>query len=142
MATAVSAQRLPEPRLKSAALPQYPPIARLAKVQGEVKVEFVLNASGEPVSITAVSGHPLLKAVAEENVRTWRFDLPKDLYRTDWKYDTIFNFKISDDTQPYEDPKLTVTIDSYRYVEVTTNPPPTNTHTTARSRARFDRCRL
>jgi len=123
MATAVSAQRLPEPRLKSAGLPQYPPIARLAKVQGEVKVEFVLNANAEPVSVTAVSGHPLLKGAAEENVKTWRFDLPKDLYRTEWKYDTIFNFKISDDKQPYEDPKLTVTLDSYRYVEVTTNPP-------------------
>lgn len=123
MATAASAQSLPEPRLKSAALPHYPAIARAAKVQGEVKVEFVLDTSGEPVSVVAVSGHPLLKGAAEENVKTWRFDLPKDLYRTDWKYDTIFNFKISDDRQPYEDPKLTVTLDSYRYVEVTTNPP-------------------
>jgi TonB family protein len=123
VAGGASAQRLPEPRLKSAALPRYPAIARAAKVQGEVKVEFVLNTSGEPVSVTAVSGHPLLKGAAEENVRTWRFDLPKDLYRTEWKYDTIFNFKISDDGQPYEDPKLTVTLDSYRYVEVTTNPP-------------------
>lgn len=123
MATVASAQSLPEPRLKSAGLPQYPPIARLAKVQGEVKVEFVLNSSGEPVSVTAVSGHPLLKGAAEENVTTWRFELPKDLYRTTWKYETIFNFRISDDKQPYETPKLTVTLDSYRYVEITTNPP-------------------
>jgi TonB family protein len=123
MATAASAQRLPEPRLKSAGLPQYPPIARLAKVQGEVKIEFVLNSSGEPVSVTAVSGHPLLKGAAEENVKTWRFELPKDVYRTEWKYDTVFDFKISDDKQPYEEPKLTVSLDSYRYVEVTTNPP-------------------
>ena len=92
-------------------------------MQGEVKVELVLNTSGEPVSVITVSGHPLLKGAAEDNVKTWRFELPKDLYRTEWKYDTIFSFKISDDKQPYEDPKLTVTLDSYRYVEVTTNPP-------------------
>ena len=123
IASWTSAQSPPEPYLKSAGLPQYPPIARLAKVQGEVKIEFVLNTNGEPVSVTAVSGHPLLKAAAEENVKTWRFELPKDLYRSQWKYDTTFSFTISDDKQPYEDPKLTVTIDSYRFVEVRTNPP-------------------
>jgi TonB family protein len=110
--TVALGQRLPEPRLKSAGLPQYPPIARLAQIQGEVKVEFVLNSDGEPISVVAVSGHPMLKPAAEENVKTW-------------KYDTIFNFKISNDKQPYEDPKLTVTLDSYRYVLVTTNPPST-----------------
>jgi hypothetical protein len=58
-------------------------------------------------------------------MRAWlrRFELPKDLYRTEGKYDTIFNFKISSDKQPYENPKLTVTLDSYRYMEGATNPP-------------------
>src|SRR5205823_2840850 len=79
--------------------------------------------SGEPISVTAISGHPLLKGAAEENVKTWRFELPKDVYRTEWKYDTVFDFKISDDKQPYGEPKFTVTLDSYHYVEVTTNPP-------------------
>ena len=130
-ATVAFGQRVPDtqPHLKSAGLPQYPPIARLAQIQGEVKVEFVLNSDGEPVSVIAVSGHPMLKAAAEQNVKTWRFELPKDLYRTEWKYDTIFDFKISNDKQPYEDPKLTVTLDSYHYVVVTTNPPSTkNAH--------------
>jgi TonB family protein len=116
-------QNLPEPHLISAGLPQYPPIARLAKIQGEVKVEFVLNASGEPISVTAISGNPLLKVAAEADVKTWRFQLPKDLSPTESKYTTTFNFKISGDDQPYEKPKLTVVVDSYRYVEVITNPP-------------------
>ena len=123
MATTAVGQRLPQPHLITAGLPHYPPLARAAHIQGEVKVEFGLNSVGEPVSVTAVSGHPMLKGAAEENVKTWRFELPKDLYRTEWKYDTIFNFKISDDVKPYESPKLTVTLDSYRYVEITTNPP-------------------
>lgn len=119
------AQALPEPTLLSAGLPRYPPIARLAKIQGEVKVDFTLNSNGEVESATAVSGHPMLKGAAEENVKTWKFELPKNLYRTDWKYSTVFHFKISSDEQPYENPKLTVTLDSYRYVEVVTNPPST-----------------
>ena len=125
IATVALGQRTPEPYLKSAGLPQYPPIARLAQIQGEVKVEFVLNLDGEPVSVIAVSGHPMLRAAAEQNVKTWRFELPKDLYRTEWKYNTIFDFRISNDKQPYEDPKLTVTLDSYHHVVVTTNPPST-----------------
>jgi TonB family protein len=118
-------QALPEPTLVSAGLPRYPPIARLAKIQGEVKVDFTLNSNGEVASATAVSGHPMLKGAAEENVKTWKFELPKNLYRSDWKYSTVFHFKISSDEQPYENPKLTVTLDSYRYVEVVTNPPST-----------------
>jgi TonB family protein len=119
------AQHLPEPRLRSAGLPQYPAIARQAQIQGEVKVEFVLNFDGDPVSVVAVSGHPMLRGAAEQNVKTWKFELPQNLYRTEWKYETTFSFKISNDKQPYENPKLTVTMDSYRYVEVTTNPPST-----------------
>jgi TonB family protein len=116
-------QQLPEPRLTFAGLPEYPPIARLAHVQGEVRVAFVLSPKGEPVSVTAISGQPLLKAAAEQNVKTWPFELPKDLYRTDWKYDTTFVYKISSDEQPYEHAKLTVKFDSFRHVELTTNPP-------------------
>jgi TonB family protein len=123
VAASVAGQNPPEPRLIGAGLPRYPAIARLAKIQGEVKVEFVLNTSGEPISVTALSGNPLLKPAAEENVRTWRFELPKDLFRTEWKYTTTFSFKISNDDQPYQNPKLTVVVDSYRYVEVITNSP-------------------
>ncbi|HWO38221.1 MAG TPA: ankyrin repeat domain-containing protein, partial [Candidatus Acidoferrum sp.] len=94
-------------------------------MQGRVKVDFTLNSNGEPIGVTAVSGHPMLKAAAEDNVKTWRLELPKNLYRTDWKYSTVFNFKISNDEQPYENPKLTVSLDSFHYVEVVTNPPST-----------------
>jgi TonB family protein len=118
-------QALPEPTLISAGLPRYPPIARLAKISGEVKVDFTLNSNGDVVSATAVSGHPMLRGAAEENVKTWKFELPKNLYRTDWKYSTVFNFKISNQEQPYENPKLTVTLNSYRYLEVITDPPST-----------------
>lgn len=103
-------------------MPTYPPIARLARVQGEVKVEFVLNQSGEPQSITVLSGHPLLRAAAEEFVKSWKFELPRDLYRSEWKYSTTVDFKFSDDESAYENAKLAVVMDSFRYVQIITNP--------------------
>jgi TonB family protein len=115
-----------EPRLISAGLPEYPALARQARIQGGVKVEFVLNASGEPISVTAISGHPLLRGAAEENVKTWRFELPKDASRLEGKYTTTFNFKITaaSEDRPYDNPRLTVVLDSFRNVEVTTDTPP------------------
>jgi TonB family protein len=123
------AQQMPDPQLYAAALPTYPPLARAARIQGEVKIDFVLSQSGEPVSVTVISGHPMLRGAAEENVKTWKFHLPKDLFRTEWKYQTTFRFKLSDDNDTYDDldasgnPKLTVVLDSFRYIEVITKPP-------------------
>ncbi len=116
-------QNLPQPELISAQLPKYPDIARLARIYGEVKVEFVLNSRGEPISVTALTGNSLLRGAAEENVKSWRFVLPKDLFRTEWKYSTTFHFKFSNDLDPYDSRKLTVVLNSFRDVEVITSPP-------------------
>jgi len=116
-------QNLPQPQLISSQLPQYPAIARLARVTGDVKVEFILNSTGEPISAKAVSGNALLRPAAVENVKSWRFELPKDLYRSEWDFSTTFHFKFSDDSDPYAGPKLTVVANSFHDVEVITNPP-------------------
>jgi TonB family protein len=121
-------QRMPEPQLYAAGLPVYPPIARAARIQGDVKIEFVLNQSGEPISVTALSGPGMLRSAAEANVKTWRFHLPQDLFRTEWRYQTTFRFKFSDgdaydNLDSNGNPKLTVVLDSYRWVEVITKPP-------------------
>jgi TonB family protein len=115
------AQDEPEPQLISAQLPAYPAIARVAHVEGDVKVEFVLNSSGEPVSATAVSGPRLLWRAAQDNVMSWRFRLQKDASRTDWTFDTTFHFKITHDEDPYANAKLTVTENSFKDVIVITN---------------------
>ncbi len=52
--------------------PIYPPLARQARIQGEVRVkvttdgESVRDAEGE-------TGHPLLRKAAEDNTRRWKF---------------------------------------------------------------------
>ncbi len=42
------AQSTPEPILKSAGQPTYPPLARAAHIEGEVRLEFVLNRAAIP----------------------------------------------------------------------------------------------
>jgi TonB family protein len=119
------AQNSSEPQLTSAQLPTYPVIARMAGIQGDVKVNFVLNDSGEPVSATPVSGPSLLWQAAVDNVRSWRFKLPKNVSGSEWSYSTTFHFKISADEDVYnKNPsKLTVIVNSFRDIEVITDRP-------------------
>ena len=78
--------------------------------------------STEPVKVEVVSGHPMLKGEATENVKTWRFDNP---YAVQRKYETTFKYQLSG-LQVLGTKKLTVTfVDSFRYVEVLTDSPGT-----------------
>jgi TonB family protein len=54
-------------------VPAYPPIAKAAHVQGTVVVEIVIGESGDVISATAVSGHPLLQQAAVTAARQAKF---------------------------------------------------------------------
>jgi TonB family protein len=53
--------------------PVYPPAARAAKAMGTVTVEVTVNEKGEVTRATALSGHPLLRAAAEQAARKAKF---------------------------------------------------------------------
>ncbi|MFN2491309.1 MAG: energy transducer TonB [Pyrinomonadaceae bacterium] len=57
--------------------PAYPPIARQAHASGTVVVQVVIDENGSVVSAHAVSGHPLLQAVAVSAARGARFSPTK-----------------------------------------------------------------
>jgi hypothetical protein len=60
------------PMVAGAAVPLYPPLARVARVEGAVHVK--VTTDGHRVIATHVEdGSKLLGAAAEENVRTWQF---------------------------------------------------------------------
>jgi hypothetical protein len=60
------------PMVAGAAVPLYPPLARVARVEGVVHVK--ITTDGHRVIATHVEdGHKLLAAAAEENARTWQF---------------------------------------------------------------------
>lgn len=57
--------------------PQYPPIAKAARASGTVVVQVLIDENGNVVSAKAVSGHPLLTAVAVSAARQARFSPTK-----------------------------------------------------------------
>jgi protein TonB len=57
--------------------PAYPPIARQAHASGTVVVQVTIDENGNVISARAVSGHPLLQAVAVGAARGARFSPTK-----------------------------------------------------------------
>jgi len=53
--------------------PAYPPLARAARVQGEVVLSAVIDVNGQITNLQLVSGHPMLVPSAIAAVRAWRY---------------------------------------------------------------------
>ncbi len=53
--------------------PQYPALARQARVQGVVLLRAVISRDGRIENLQVISGHPLLVKSAEDAVRQWRY---------------------------------------------------------------------
>ncbi|MGA9508175.1 MAG: energy transducer TonB [Candidatus Sulfotelmatobacter sp.] len=100
-----------EPVLLSANIPRHPPLACQARIAGLVKLTFVLSGGGgEPTNVEVISGHPMLKDAAIENVKTWKFN---NSY-AEGKYQTTFDYRL-----PSSGPEK-VTFESFHRVEVAT----------------------
>ncbi len=55
-------------------MPVYPVSARQLKIQGEVRVEIVIEETGRVIEARAVDGHQMLRQAAEEAARKWTFN--------------------------------------------------------------------
>ncbi len=53
--------------------PQYPPLARQARIQGTVKLSAVISKDGTIQKLEVMSGHPLLVPSALSAVKQWRY---------------------------------------------------------------------
>jgi len=53
--------------------PEYPQIARMAKITGDVVLTAVISRNGDIQNLTVISGHPLLIPAAMKAVRQWRY---------------------------------------------------------------------
>jgi len=60
-------------------MPFYPPLARQARIEGKVQLHYTVNEQGDTSEIEAVTGHPMLKQAAIENVEGWKFGWPNPL---------------------------------------------------------------
>ena len=120
LASSIPAAAQREPVLSAANIPKYPPVASTARVEGVVKLTFTLAAhSDEPTNVEVVSGHPLLRAAAIENIKTWRFENP---YAVERKYETTFKYRLSGKEVPASATRrLTVSLESFHQVEIVTD---------------------
>jgi periplasmic protein TonB len=53
--------------------PEYPPLAKMARIQGSVRLEAVISKDGTIQDLKVLSGHPLLVKSALEAVQRWRY---------------------------------------------------------------------
>lgn len=53
--------------------PQYPPLAKMARIQGTVRLEAIIGQDGAIEELKVLGGHPLLVKSAMDAVSTWRY---------------------------------------------------------------------
>ena len=53
--------------------PNYPPLARQARIQGTVELRAIISNTGTIENLSVVSGHPMLVRSAVEAVQQWRY---------------------------------------------------------------------
>lgn len=61
------------PKLIYQPKPEYPPLARMERIQGIVRLEAIINRDGTVQDLTLISGHPLLVKAAFDAVARWRY---------------------------------------------------------------------
>jgi protein TonB len=53
--------------------PPYPPLARQARIQGQVILEAIISKQGSVENLRVISGHPLLIQSALDAVKQWKY---------------------------------------------------------------------
>ena len=53
--------------------PTYPPLARQARVEGDVVLKAIVSKEGDIKELQLVSGHPMLAPAAIEAVKQWHY---------------------------------------------------------------------
>jgi len=53
--------------------PEYPPLAKMARIQGVVRLDAVISKDGTIQDLKVISGHPLLVRAALDAVQRWRY---------------------------------------------------------------------
>jgi TonB family protein len=97
---------------------KYPPIARLAHIQGDVVVSFRQTPEGRTVDVTPLSGPVMLQGIAVENVKAWRVEPKPELAGTAYKVTFHFQLNPPDDGYDVSQPVTKAVIDGTGQVQV------------------------
>ena len=77
----------------------YPPLARQARIAGDVKLNVYVRADGTVASMELLSGHPMLAPAAVENAKKSEYECRK--CTGEMKYTLTYTFGFIDDLSPY-----------------------------------------
>jgi TonB family protein len=98
--------RKSDAELKAAAITRVSPeptsIAKAAKASGKVEVEVMIDESGNVVSAEAITGNALLRGVARDAARQWKFN-PALLSETPTKVTGVITFDFEAESPTRED---------------------------------------
>jgi TonB family protein len=103
-------------------VPEYPQLAETARVYGDVVLEVTLKPDGSVATSRVVSGHPLLKAAAQENSMTWKFESIERKELANEEFTLIYRYLLSDAVRCGGQPTR-VTLESYKLVSILGSPP-------------------
>lgn len=53
--------------------PEYSPMAKQMRIQGDVEVEVKISESGEVADVKVVTGNPMLSATVVKAIKEWKF---------------------------------------------------------------------
>lgn len=74
--------------------PDYPTLARAARISGDVALEITIGEDGSVTSVQVISGHAMLQNAAVQAARQWRFN-PTLLNGTPVKVKGVLTFKFT-----------------------------------------------
>ena len=139
MLTSAFGQDTHERCLLSMGMPSYPPLARQARVTGQVKVEFEIDKDGVVVSAASAPEHgeangiPLLRPEALKSVRSWKFAAVDSVEPSSTKETAVFEFKIEGEFEEAANPSHCprVTFHERRRVEIVARAPVLDWQSTA-----------
>jgi periplasmic protein TonB len=63
-----------QPRVILKTQPEYPALAREARIQGDVTIDAILDEEGNIVDLKAISGHPFLYQAALNALKKWKYE--------------------------------------------------------------------
>lgn len=93
----VEVKMTPSVRPEVLAMPVYPAIARIARVEGTVIVTFRVSGDGSTAALIFRNGHPILRAAVERAAAVWKF--PKEAAGQEFQATVVFKMNCSAETE-------------------------------------------
>ena len=93
--TATPAKDAPQIAITTLATPNYPPLARQARIAGDVTLAVRIQPDGSVKGIDLVSGHPILAQAALESARHSEFSCA-GCTKEETRYSMMYTFVLAD----------------------------------------------